>query len=237
MIRKIVNTIQVYLQDFIYLLYPQICIACKIDTIRENDFLCLSCALDLPFTDQFKYDQNEFIEKLGSRIDIKQGAALLYMYPESKVQQMLHSLKYQNRGDIGVALGSMIGKEMQKHNWGQSIECIVPIPIHPKKRDFRGYNQAAQIAKGVSEIIKKPINSSVLVKKIDNSSQTKMSRRQRQQNVAQSFGLRKNASLKNMNILLVDDVITTGATLETCANLCIQLEAKTVSIVTVAYAM
>ncbi len=152
------------------------------------------------------------------------------------VQQLLHNLKYKGQKEIGFALGKLLGKELKESEALTDIDYVVPVPMYPKKERKRGYNQAWTIAKGVSDSIAKPIEQNSLVKILDTGSQTRLNRWMRWENQQEIFALKNASNYEGKHILLVDDVITTGSTLEACTTLMNRVDGCRVSVATVACA-
>ncbi len=225
------------LKDFVGLIYPQLCLCCFEDAPAKDNLFCLECDFHLPRTDQFSNPQNDFKERLLGRIDIKYAASYLYNYKSSRVQQMLHALKYQGKKEIANFIGEQLGHAISKNWIDEPPELMIPVPLHTKKQHWRGYNQSEELANGISESTGIPIVSNALQKIMNNDSQTAKSREERLHNVQLSFQSNIHADLTDRHVLLVDDVVTSGATLEACAQLCIKSGAKTISMTTLAMAM
>ncbi len=226
-----------YFKDFIGLIYPQLCLCCFEDAPVKDNLFCLECDFHLPRTDQFSNHHNDFKERLLGRLDIKYAASYLYNYKSSRVQQMLHALKYQGKKEIANFIGQQLGLSISQYWINEPPELMLPVPLHTKKQHWRGYNQSEELAKGILESTGIPIVNNALIKVMNNDSQTAKSREERLQNVQLSFNTSTHADLSGRHVLLVDDVVTSGATLEACAHLCKQSGAKTISMTTLAMAM
>jgi len=201
---------------------------CYADTPNEGQEFCVECLMNMPYTNHFKKKENLAAQKFWGRFDYEDAASLLNFFNYSDVKWMIHRLKYEGRKDIGYVLGMMAGKRIAKASGFNNIDIIVPIPLHPEKRVKRGYNQAAYFGRGVSESTGIPMRENVINKHIYTTSQTKMGRIERIKNVFDSFELVDKNSIQGRHILIVDDVLTTGATVEACARKL--LEAKNVKI-------
>ena len=184
---------------------------------KSNPF-CFSCTVNMPYTNHFKSQPNNATPKFRGRIPCVDVACMLNFYNYSDVKQMLHKLKYKGRKDIGFELGLMAGKKAKHSNYFNDIDLIVPIPIHTSKRIKRGYNQATFIANGVAEFLDVPVREDVVIKDTHTRSQTKMNRIERVKNVRSSFKLIDKSGIQGRHVLIVDDVLTTGATIEACGN-------------------
>lgn len=197
-------------------LFPETCAGCDNRLSHEN-LLCTDCMYDLPITDHHKIPENKFTHHFLGRIKIEKGAAYLNFRKEGVVQELMHKLKYGGKFFIGVFLGKMAAELVESVEYFEDIDIIIPVPLHKIKKSIRGYNQCEAFAKGLSEYSNIPYNLDILLKIKNTSSQTKKSRIQRIENVEKSFLVTTDIDLNDKHILLVDDVVTTGATLEACA--------------------
>jgi ComF family protein len=204
------------ISDLIYLLYPEICYACDTEPPAKNQIFCTSCLYELPFTDHFENQENELLFHFAGRHKVSFGAALLYLHKKGMVHRMMNNLKYKKHRDIAEVLGNYFGKALLETEFVGELHYIVPVPIHYKKMKKRGFNQSELFANGISEVIKIPVMSDNLVKSKETSSQTGLNRTQRLENVHSTIEIKKPDMLHGKHILLVDDIITTGATLESC---------------------
>ena len=197
------------------LFYPRVCLACEDRISIKDHIFCVRCAYEITPTAHWRENENEFTQKFIGRLGLLYGASLFKFTPGGRLQHLIHKLKYESRPEIGVHLGKIAGKQMRSH-WTLP-DLIIPVPIHPKKLWTRGYNQAERIAHGIGEILHIPVLDKAIVKRKMTVSQTNLHRMERMKNVADSFEINTTKSLKGRHILLVDDVLTTGATLEACA--------------------
>jgi ComF family protein len=204
------------LSDFISLFFPRYCLACSESMVKGEEIICTNCLLELPKTNYHLQQGNPIEEKLFGRIPIKHGWAFLKFKKRGIVQQLLHQLKYNNHSEIGVVLGKVFGKILSDSGFGQSFELIVPVPLHHSRMLKRGYNQSSKFAEGLSSSLKIPWDESITIRRDKTTTQTKKSRMQRWENVKDAFAISQNITISGKRILLVDDVITTGATLEAC---------------------
>ncbi|HEX2935521.1 MAG TPA: ComF family protein [Bacteroidales bacterium] len=221
--------------DLWSLFYPRICPACDNPLVRNEEFLCTTCLMDLPRTHFHKDPENEVAQMFWGRIKVENASAYLYFQKKSKVQHLLHKLKYKGDKEIGRFLGRMAGNELKETPFGQ-IDMIISLPLHPKKQKIRGYNQSEMIALGLGEAMGKKIETNVLIRKFANTTQTRKHRYERWLNVEEVFEVVNYDKIANKHVLLVDDVVTTGATLEASAGELLKAGNTKVSIVTLAKA-
>jgi ComF family protein len=219
-----------------HLFYPALCESCNNDLNGDEKVLCLHCALQLPFTAFHLKQENKTFQTFIGRVPIEKATSLVFFTKDGQIQHLLHRFKYKGRKEIGVQLGNLLGTELKKCGWSDNIDIIVPVPLHKAKQHWRGYNQAHIFAEGIAAATDLKVCSDVLERSKKTATQTRKSRAGRVENVRDVFKLRKPDQLKNKHILLVDDVITTGATLEACALSLLQIEGLKVSIATIALA-
>lgn len=218
------------------LLFPKYCIACETLISAESGFLCLSCKHTLPYTDMEKMEESAAQVRMLTRLPVTFAASLFYFIDAGMVRAMLHKLKYHNRPEIGVYLGELLAQKFASQSWFQSIDAIVPVPLHVAKKAKRGYNQSACIAEGIAHYSHKPVLLNPIKRTRNTSSQTDKNRKERMDNVADAFVLRRAKQIEGKHILLVDDVLTTGATLASCGRSILSGADCTLSIATVAIA-
>ncbi len=219
------------------LFYPRLCLACTRKQPPRHSLLCPSCRLQLPRTDHWQHQENAFTERFWGRVPLYSGAAMFHFMKGGHVQHLLHQLKYGSKPEIGVQLGEWFGRDLRQSPFFQSIEAIVPVPLHPKKEHARGYNQSDVFAKGLSISMGVPWYKHGLKRRQFTESQTRKSRLERFGNVEEVFVVGEAAALRGRHILLVDDVVTTGATLEACAQTLLKvLPGVRISMVTIAIA-
>lgn len=221
--------------DFWSLFYPRICPACDNPLVRNEEFLCTACLMDLPRTNFHKDRENEVAQMFWGRANVENASAFLYFHKKSKVQHLLHKLKYKGDKEVGRFLGRLAANELIETPFAQ-IDMIIPLPLHPKKQKIRGYNQSEMIAQGLGEVWGKKTETGVLIRKIANTTQTRKHRYERWLNVEEVFEVVNPDKIANKHILLVDDVVTTGATLEASAGELLKVTNTKVSIITVAKA-
>jgi len=216
------------------LFYPRECACCAEPLLEEEKLICLTCRFDLPFVDNGNYTSNAITRIFDGRVAIQFGASFLYYHDFGKVKELIHQLKYRNRQDIGVLLADWFGNQLIQFTDIDALDCIIPVPLHLKKLKKRGYNQLTTFGKRMSEILNISYEEHVLQRVSFTKTQTKKRRTDRFQNTDSKFLLSANHSLNHKHVLLIDDVVTTGATLEAC---CKELEKVTgikISILTMA---
>lgn len=221
--------------DFISLFYPRYCYACDQGLAKGEETICSACMLELPRTQYHTDPDNALMNRLRGRVPLQFGVAFFLFRKRGKVQRLLHQLKYNNHPEIGRILGRVYGEELRQHNFDQRIDLIIPVPLHASRKRKRGYNQSAEFGKGLSQSLNKPCQEDVLVRITKTETQTKKTKLRRWQNVKEVFHVAKPEQLRDQHVLLIDDVITTGATIEACAHMLLTAGCGSVSIASIAY--
>ena len=224
------------LDAFLHLFFPNICVCCQSEVPPQGHPLCVHCRHRLPETDYFNHAENGFTDRFWGRIPLVGGAAAYYFRKGSRIQELMHAFKYQNRPDIGQFMGEQIGLEVKGNPNFEGLDLILPVPLHPKKQRKRGYNQSAAFGAGLSAQLGIPCISSALTRAVHTASQTKKDRFERIRNMQNTFVVRQPKRLEHKHILLVDDVLTTGATLEACALALLEAVEVRISMLTIAIA-
>ena len=201
------------LNHLINLFYPRVCPACGNLLIQGEETVCLSCRYLLPKTHYENNPENPLAQMFWGQVDFHAVTAEYFFSKTGKVQHLLHQLKYLGNKDAGYFLGQQLGESIKNAELFQGIDYLVPIPLHPKKEHLRGYNQSFVIAQGIEEKTKIAIARDCLVRKVFTSTQTKKSREERWNNVKDIFEIQNKDKYKGKHLLLIDDVLTTGATL------------------------
>lgn len=223
--------------DMHYILFPQLCILCDDALPARGHDLCVSCLHHVAYTDHFRNVDNNLVLHLAGRIPFERGAALLNMRKSGAVHDLLRRIKYHRQWSAAVALGKLYGEQMIQYQWIEDIDVIVPVPLHWRKLRKRGFNQSEKFAVGIQAVTGIAINTDVLIKNKYAESQTGMSRAQRVRNVSEGIMLTQMDQIAGKHILLVDDIITTGATLESCVLELSKAEDVRFSIATMAITM
>jgi ComF family protein len=224
-----------YLHDFAGLFFPAYCAACGNALFRNENILCLKCFTELPRTGFHNDPENEVAQMFWGRVPVSHVTSFMYFIKGSHFQQILHELKYNGRMDIGTEMGRLFGYELRNTPFS-CADLIHPVPLHPAKLRKRGYNQSELIARGMADILHLPVETMMIRRTADTLSQTHKSRYERWENVGQVFRCEDPDSLRNKHVLLVDDVITTGATLEAAASCIFAVDGITVSFASLAFA-
>lgn len=224
------------LKDALHLFYPHQCISCGDDVLPFDKMICNPCFENLPRT-QFSYLTENNIDRIFyGRLNLKAAHSEFYFSKGQLIQNLIHQLKYKGNKEIGVYLGQLMGQSLLLNHRFKEIDFIVPVPMFKQKEIKRGYNQADIIAQGVADAMEIPIAKDLVQRIQFTSTQTKKDRTERWDNVKNTFRIRDEQLLKNKSVLLVDDVITTGATLESCGESILKIPGAILSIATLAYA-
>ncbi len=222
--------------DVVGLLFPNLCNGCGLSLYGGEKAICNHCLYDLHHTDFHLHKENRVAKQLWSRLPFEAAMAMLYFKKGTRIQNLIHNLKYNGRPEVGHILGNLVGEKLKASEFYKSIDYIVPVPLHPKKERIRGYNQSLCIAEGISETLGVPIFQNQLIRKKITETQTRKSRFIRYENMLSVFDVFEPEQLQHKHVLLVDDVITTGATLEACGNALIKSGVEKLSIACVAFA-
>jgi len=223
------------LDDIFNLFFPETCMNCGIEVESSCNLLCFSCLSDLPLTHFSFIPKNRLENSFRGRIPVNSATALLYFHKKGMAQQLIHQLKYHNRQRIGTYLGDWLGEEIISSGRFASIDSIVPVPLHPDKEKKRGYNQVTTFAESLSRKIGAPMVPDLLVKVSASVTQTHKNRVERALNKDNEFKLMDRGRLVNQHVLLVDDIITSGATLEGCWTPLQQVEGIKISLASMAF--
>jgi len=198
--------------------FPKICLSCNDALASSEEVICVKCRHDLPLTN-FSFESDNLVEKsFYGKYPIKNGTALFYFYKQGTVQKLIHNLKYKNQQQVGAFVGNWLSEEMLEGNRFKDIDYIIPVPLHKNKLIKRGYNQVTTFGRSLSKKLSIPFKDDILVRVSYTKTQTKKIRLDRWKNVQELFYVPNPSKTENKHILLIDDVITTGATLEACCN-------------------
>ncbi len=217
-------------------LFPTLCIACGNRLVTQERFLCIDCWSDLPVTDFHLNKENKVAKLFWGRVGIENATAFFAFNKGSKYQHLVHFIKYKGMKELGFEVGRRFGFTLLQSPEFKNIDVIIPVPLHPKKQKIRGYNQSEWIAKGIAETLNKTLIVNNLIRNLHTSTQTRKNRYERWENVENIFEVIDKQQLAGKHVLLIDDVVTTGSTLESCAFQLLQAENVKVSIATLAFA-
>jgi len=223
--------------DFISLFFPHLCYACD-DALRKNeDVLCSICLNSLPKTDFHLKKENPVTKLFWGRANLQAATAYYFFHKGDKVQHLIHQLKYKSARKVGIFIGEQMGIELKNSDVFSSVNIIVPVPLHPKKEKQRGYNQSEMFGVGLSRTLRRPMNKNILYRKQFTASQTRKTRSERWENVENVFAVHNPDAFAGKHLLLIDDVITTGSTLESCIHALETIPDVKISIAAMATAM
>ena len=212
-----------YLSDFVSLIFPELCVACRSSLMGNEDLLCTDCLYNLPFTNFHLQPDNVVASQFWGKIKVEGTYALYYFTKGGSIQNMMHQFKYNGMQRIGNILGNIAGKQLCQNEVFASVDFIIPVPLHKKRLKERGYNQSACFAEGLAD-------------KLNAIVQTHKSRFARFENMQEVFAVARPEELENKHVLLVDDIVTTGSTLEACGIELLKVPGLKLSIATIAYA-
>jgi ComF family protein len=223
--------------DFISLLFPRLCYACGNHLLRNEDLICTQCFISIPRTNYHLTPDNPVAQLFWGRCQICKAAAFSFYNKGSRIRKLIHNLKYKGIKEVGYELGRIYGLSLRNSGFLDDIDLIIPVPLHPSKQRKRGFNQSEYISKGLADASGLTLELKSLVRVVVSDTQTKRSRYERWMNVEGIFAVAETEKLKGKHILLVDDVITTGSTLEACTCELLKIEDIKVSVVALAVAV
>ncbi len=227
--------LQSALSSLLHLAFPQVCTGCGSDLVSAKHQLCLHCLDELPVTNFFSQPGNPVEKIFYGRLTVQNAGATFFFTKDSLIQNLVFSLKYRGNKEIGTYLGKMTGYNLAADGRFSNVDVIVPLPLNLKREKKRGYNQALAICNGIASVWQKPVLAQSVVRKINTETQTKKGRVNRWTNMDGVFAVTNTEVLRNKHILLVDDVVTTGASLEACGTEILKVPGTTLSIATLAY--
>lgn len=225
-----------WLQAFLSLLFPRCCVVCGAPLAKGEECICAMCNIDLPRTDYHLWKDNPVERQFWGKIPLGRATSFFFYRKGSDFRQILHQLKYGGRKEIGAIMGRYMAAELKGSGFFEGIDMIIPVPLHKKKERIRGYNQSEWIARGIAAVTGIPVNKDLVVRRINTETQTRKSLLQRWENVEGIFEQNHSESLAGKHVLIVDDVLTTGATTVACASCLAEAEGIRISVLTLAVA-
>ena len=207
-----------YFRSLVHLFFPELCMGCNNSLVEQEEMVCTSCLFHLPKTDFHLDCNNDSVQLLKGKFQFKFACSMLYLSSGSLVERLIYNLKYNNHPQVGYYFGRLYGKDLLDSPFMEKIDLVVPIPLHRKRLNKRGYNQSEYFARGLAKSLGSKVDSKTLIRRTYQSSQTKLLTFERVLNVEDAFQCNEPEKFGNKNILLVDDVLTTGSTIASAAN-------------------
>lgn len=216
------------------MLFPNLCICCDGYISHQENQVCDLCMYTLPKYEENEFKDNSLARKFWGRVSLENVAAQYKLTGSSAVKSIIHQIKYRGNTDLGIAMGEVLGATLMKSTLFTDVNLLLPVPLHPKKERLRGYNQCDLLLTGLGAVMNIPIVKNKLIRKKHNSTQTKKNRYERYINSKEVFYITDIEALQNKHVLIVDDVITTGATIEACASVLLDVDGLKLSVATLA---
>lgn len=223
--------------DFISLLFPRLCYGCGNHLLRNEDLICTECYILIPRTNYHLKSDNPVAQLFWGRCLIEKAAAFSFYTRDSRIRKLIHQLKYKGIREIGIELGRIYALSLKSSGFLDGIDIIIPVPLHPSKKRKRGFNQSDMICNGISDVTGLKTDTGLLIRRSMTKTQTKKSRYDRWTNVEGIFQVTDPVALRGKHILIVDDVITTGSTIEACVNELLNVENTKVSVAALAFSV
>ena len=224
------------INDFLSLIYPRYCEACGSNLYKHEDLICNQCIITLPHSNYHLLSVNEINLLFAGRVPLVHALCIFNFEKSGRVQKLIHALKYQNQMGLGIWLGNYYANLLKVNSILEDVDLLIPIPLHKKKLKQRGYNQSECFAKGLSEVFERPMLNNCILRLSETSTQTKKKKFERWQNVEGVFKINNPSILENKHVLLVDDVITTGATIDATWQAIKDIEGIKISVISIAFA-
>ncbi|WP_147205039.1 ComF family protein [Segetibacter aerophilus] len=228
------STVSSAVTDFIHLFYPHVCAGCSSDIITINQELCLRCVSQLPSTNFFEQRGNPVEKNFYGRLNIVNAASGYFFTKYSLIEALVYELKYKGNKAVGLEMGKRLGTLLLSSPYDE-VDLIVPLPLNARRLKKRGYNQATILAEGIATVWDKPVVTDAVIRNVNTETQTHKGRVTRWENMDGVFAVAKPSLLQDKHILLVDDVVTTGASLEACGAEILKVPGTKLSIATLAY--
>lgn len=224
-----------FLKDFLRVFFPNLCVGCSNELLYSEKVLCNFCSNDLPILKLDDHTNNIVTASFYGRTKIEKSLSFLSFNKKNTTQKLIHNLKYNDRQDIGIYLGLWFSELLKNNHFMKDIDAIIPVPIHHKKMKKRGYNQVHTFCDSLGESFNIPVYKSTLLRKSNSKSQTSKDRYNRAETIYKDFCLKDDTNLRNKHIVLVDDVITTGATIEACCKELLKTDNLRISVLSIAF--
>lgn len=231
------NPLRTYLSDFISLIFPELCAACHASLVANEEVLCTDCLYNLPYTNFHLQPANIVAQQFWGKLPVEAAYSMYFFNKGGKVQKMMHHFKYDGMQHIGNLLGSIAGKQLLQNEVFKTADYIVPVPLHKKRLKERGYNQSTCFAEGLAKKLTAIVEIDNLIRGVATKTQTHKSRFERFENMLEVFTVADPDKLAGKHVLLVDDIVTTGSTLEACGQALLKVPGLKLSIATIAYAV
>ena len=229
------TNLNLWFQDAIHFLFPNVCVCCGTALYAHEPVICQMCLTELPQT-FFHLEEGNPVEKVfWGRVSLQTATSVFHFNKGNRVQTLIHTLKYKNRPDVGHELGRVFGPGLLSNHSLKGAHAFVPVPLHPDKQQKRGYNQSEELAKGFAASMNIPVWNQALCRKVATATQTKKSRTDRWENVKEVFCVENPETIAGKDLILVDDVVTTGATIEACAQALLDAGCNSVSLLALAF--
>ncbi len=223
-------------KNIINLFFPPVCAGCHSFLISNENVICTLCRHNIPLTNHHLNPENEAFKKFYGRIPVEYASALLYFHKRGIVQELIHNLKYRGQEEIGTVLGTWYAEDLKNSIPIQSVDEIIPVPLHKRKRRERGYNQVTNFGRTLSRELNIEYNPNLLVRNVYSKTQSKKNLLNRSDGIEAIFDTSFTEKDHNKHFLLIDDVITTGSTLEACSHALLKIPGAKISIVCMAMA-
>lgn len=222
--------------SLLQLLYPVVCAGCGTDAITSNSQLCVKCIHEIPATGFEAHSPNPIEKILAGRVRFEAATAQFYFTKESVLQRLMHQLKYRGNRELGRQLGAIMGALLLESGRFNGIDTLIPLPLFENKEKKRGYNQSKILCEGIKEVMQAEIVDDAVERPLFTDTQTKKNRVERWKNMEGKFRLLDSSLIEGKHVLLVDDVITTGATIEACSNALLEVKNLRLSVATLCFA-
>ena len=230
------NTVKYWFGPLFHLFFPRCCAVCGASLIEGEDTICTHCNIDMPRTNYHKMKDNPVERMFWGKFPLERATSFFFYRKGSDFRQVLHQLKYGGQKEIGAIMGRYMASELQASDFFHGVDVIIPIPLHKKKQQIRGYNQSEWISRGIMAVTGIPVDTEAIIRRKNTETQTQKSALERWKNVDGIFELHRSEHLAGKHILIVDDVLTTGATTVACASRLAEIEGVRISVLTLAMA-